>query len=164
MPTILDFAKCDIAPKLPLDGVSQFSQLWLRNFTSPRIEILHGLDPYKTVRKTLIDPRPFPILAGRSFSTRMNAALRYNKWKLITGPLAAKHHIGTVSPFQAVKSKCDTYEKYNLIILIQTYRFGITNGSTYRQQTLLSLLYCMTLNRTQAKLQTYPRTMKILLT
>ena len=90
LPTILDFAKCEYGPVKKLDGVSHYPHLLLGYQKPPRIEILHGLDPLKVVPEELIEPRSFPVIQNRKFSIKMHSSIRLDKWKLITGPTAAK--------------------------------------------------------------------------
>lgn len=92
-PTILDMGKCDERSKKSLDGVSQFAHIWHNDpLTPPRDEILHALNPLKKISSHLKDPRPFSTLNGRMFSPKMRSAIRYNKWKLITGQEATEHN------------------------------------------------------------------------
>jgi len=92
-PTILEMGQCEVEPKNPLDGVSQYENIWTNNtLAPPREEILHELNPlaFTSGLTYLIDPRSFSVLNGRQFSPKMSSAIRYENWKLITGRQAVQ--------------------------------------------------------------------------
>ena len=95
-PTILDFADCGAKGEKPLDGFSQKDFLWNgQNSESPRDEILQGMDRFNNVSSDQIGRNEYNVLDGRDFTERIHAALRWNQWKLITGPRATEYQKGT---------------------------------------------------------------------
>lgn len=91
-PTILDFADCGAKGEKPLDGFSQKDFLWNgQNSESPRDEILQGMDRFNNVSSDQIGRNEYNVLDGRDFTERIHAALRWNQWKLITGPRATEY-------------------------------------------------------------------------
>lgn len=91
-PTILDFAGCDAKGKKPLDGVSQKNFLWNGGQSeAPRTEILQGMDKLRSIPENFVDPKVYEVLKNRTFKTRMHGVIRWNQWKLITGPFATKY-------------------------------------------------------------------------
>ncbi|XP_046556434.1 arylsulfatase B-like, partial [Haliotis rubra] len=75
-PTLVGLAGGNTNGTKPLDGFDQWKTI-SQNSTSPRTEILHNIDP-------LTMPKG-QKLYNNTFDTRIRAAIRVGKWKLITG-------------------------------------------------------------------------------
>ena len=115
-PTILDFAGCDAKGKKPLDGVSQKEFLWNGGRSeAPRTEILQGLDDLRSISDSFVEFKKYEVLKNRTFKPRMHAALRWNQWKLITGPTATKYTDSQLRQLAEVKLKSNYNFKYFLL-------------------------------------------------
>jgi len=81
MPTILDASQCKTKFKNPIDGVSHWERLSGKSAGKPqRTELLHNIDPTK--RDTVTnDTRKW----NSSWDVQIQAAIRWENWKLITG-------------------------------------------------------------------------------
>lgn len=80
MPTLLDAAGCKTKFKNPIDGVSHWDRLSGNTMGAMREELLHNIDPTKNDTVTN-DTRVW----NSKWDVRIQAAIRWQHWKLITG-------------------------------------------------------------------------------
>mgnify|MGYP003729532489 CR=1 FL=1 len=80
MPTLLDAAGCKTKFKNPIDGVSHWDRLSGDKTGAMREELLHNIDPTKNDTVTN-DTRVW----NSKWDVRIQAAIRWQHWKLITG-------------------------------------------------------------------------------
>lgn len=103
--TILEAMECKPpADKSELDGMSQWQAI-LRNTSPPRQSIVHNIDPIKTVKGT--DERQWvqKLAAQSSFNINSQSAIRYGRWKLLTGDPALGVPDGNIPPPEGNQKK-----------------------------------------------------------
>ncbi|KAL2099801.1 hypothetical protein ACEWY4_004195 [Coilia grayii] len=99
LPTLLNLAKGSPERTTSLDGFDVWKTI-SKGMTSPRLEILHNIDPlYIDIPPCTSDPphtllpdlihEPRPVISklnqSDGFNVHIHAAIRYREWKLLTG-------------------------------------------------------------------------------
>ncbi|XP_077944942.1 arylsulfatase B isoform X1 [Gasterosteus aculeatus] len=87
LPTLVGLAGGNVSGTRPLDGFDVWNAI-SEGFASPRLELLHNIDPlYVDVAKCPGTGRRFPLAEGvvSGFDVSVHAAIRSSNWKLLTG-------------------------------------------------------------------------------
>lgn len=91
LPTLVGLAGGSTNGTKPLDGFNMWNTV-SKGLTSPRLELLHNIDPLytdmgpcKELNSTLAQGGSASALSNHSFNVSIHAAIRFSNWKLLTG-------------------------------------------------------------------------------